>query len=173
MDMDMAFCFFPLVGFARFGCGSCGFWFGLDGLDDPVWYLVYCFVLFCFACSTFLLRVGYLILLLFGMVAAFFYSLRCDATNNPTTKKGYSFYFYSLFLFPIPIPLFLFPRLIPPCFYIFTLTAIFAAKAAPATIVSLLFDAYICVCVHYALYLSYHTITKGVNGSILLYSVLL
>lgn len=70
MDMDMAFCFFPLVGFARFGCGSCGFWFGLDGLDDPVWYLVYCFVLFCFACSTFLLRVGYLILLLFGMVAA-------------------------------------------------------------------------------------------------------
>jgi hypothetical protein len=49
--MDMALCFFPLVRFAMFGCGSCGFWSGLDGL---VWYLVYGLALFCFACSTFL-----------------------------------------------------------------------------------------------------------------------
>ena len=151
-------------------CGSCGFRFGLDGLDDLVWYLVYCFVLFCFACSTFLLWVGYLILLLFGMVAAFFipYDVMQQTTPQPKRVILSTIILYSYFRF-----LFLFPRLIPHCFYIFTLTATFAAKAAPAPIVSLLFDAYVCVCVHYALYLSYHTITNGVNGSILLYFVLL
>lgn len=45
------FAFFPLVRFAMFGYGSCGFWSGLDGL---VWYFVYGLALFCFVCSTFL-----------------------------------------------------------------------------------------------------------------------
>lgn len=85
-----------------------------------------------------------------------------QTTDN---QKRLFFLLYSLF--------YSFFRVNTSLLYIFILTATFAAKAAPATIVSLLFDAYVCVCVHYALYLSYHAITNGVNGSILLYSVLL